>query len=187
MRRSHAEPVSWLSKSFHPGTDPPQTHGAFYEVPTTGPGLSTAQMGEPLSLAGQTSPVPPVRHSHIVVVVQPGRTLVPRVTDKALRRGVFHSEPDLIGAIEDLPRRQQQRAQAVRLTLTADGILAKVNKGRRTTSSYSKLRHTTSGHRCHSASHPRCHLPRLPAEDAVHRQHTAGSYPGAPSGTPPEN
>ncbi len=41
------------------------------------------------------------RHPHLLVVVEPRRTLVRELTDKALRRGVFHSVLDLIAAIED--------------------------------------------------------------------------------------
>jgi hypothetical protein len=37
------------------------------------------------------------------------------LTEKAIRRGVFKSVPDLIAAIRGIPPSQQQRSQAVRM------------------------------------------------------------------------
>ena len=52
------------------------------------------------------------------------------LTDKAIRRGVFHSVPDLITAIENYLSTNNQNPQPFIWTATADQILAKVRRGR---------------------------------------------------------
>lgn len=52
------------------------------------------------------------------------------LTDKAIRRGVFHSVPDLITAIEDYLRAHNDDPKPFVWTATADQILAKVRRGR---------------------------------------------------------
>jgi transposase len=52
------------------------------------------------------------------------------LTDKALRRGVFHSVPDLIAAIEDYLAAHNNDPKPFVWTATADDILAKVDCGR---------------------------------------------------------
>ena len=52
------------------------------------------------------------------------------LTDKALRRGVFHSVPDLIAKIEDYLATHNAKGSTFVWTATADQILAKVARGR---------------------------------------------------------
>jgi len=52
------------------------------------------------------------------------------LTDKALRRGVFHSVPDLIARIEDYLAAHNNDPKPFVWTATADDILAKVARGR---------------------------------------------------------
>ena len=52
------------------------------------------------------------------------------LTDKALRRGVFHSVPDLIAKIEDYLEAHNDDPKPFIWTATADEILAKVARGR---------------------------------------------------------
>jgi hypothetical protein len=52
------------------------------------------------------------------------------LTDKALRRGVFHSVPDLITAIEAYLAAHNTEPKPFIWTATADEILAKVARGR---------------------------------------------------------
>jgi len=52
------------------------------------------------------------------------------LTDKALRRGVFHSVPDLITAIEDYLQANNNDPKPFIWTANADAILAKVRRGR---------------------------------------------------------
>jgi transposase len=52
------------------------------------------------------------------------------LTDKALRRGVFHSVPDLIAAIEEYLDAHNDDPKPFVWTATADDILAKVARGR---------------------------------------------------------
>ena len=52
------------------------------------------------------------------------------LTDKALRRGVFHSVPDLIAKIEDYLAAHNNDPKPFVWTATAQDILAKVARGR---------------------------------------------------------
>jgi hypothetical protein len=52
------------------------------------------------------------------------------LTDKALRRGVFHSVPDLITAIEAYLQASNDDPKPFVWTATADAILDKVRRGR---------------------------------------------------------
>jgi transposase len=52
------------------------------------------------------------------------------LTDKAIRRGVFHSVPDLVAAIEDYLRVHNNDPKPFVWTATAEEILAKVQRGR---------------------------------------------------------
>ena len=52
------------------------------------------------------------------------------LTDKALRRGVFHSVPDLIAKIEDYLTAHNNNPKPFVWTATAEDILAKVARGR---------------------------------------------------------
>jgi transposase len=53
-----------------------------------------------------------------------------KLTDKAIRRGVFQSVPDLISAIEAYLQANNDNPQPFLWTATADEILAKVRRGR---------------------------------------------------------
>ena len=52
------------------------------------------------------------------------------LTDKALRRGVFHSVPDLIAAIEAYLEANNDDPKPFVWTATAEEILVKVARGR---------------------------------------------------------
>ena len=52
------------------------------------------------------------------------------LTDKALRRGVFHSVPDLIAKIQAYLDAHNNDPKPFVWTATADEILAKVRRGR---------------------------------------------------------
>ena len=52
------------------------------------------------------------------------------LTDKALRRGVFHSVPDLIASIEDYLAAHNSEPRPLVWTATAESILEKVARGR---------------------------------------------------------
>ena len=53
-----------------------------------------------------------------------------KLTDKAIRRGVFHSVPELIGAIEEYLKANNANPEPFTWTATADSILEKVRRGR---------------------------------------------------------
>jgi transposase len=53
-----------------------------------------------------------------------------KLTDKAIRRGIFNSVPDLIAAIEDYLKATNDDPTPFVWTQTADAILAKVRRGR---------------------------------------------------------
>jgi transposase len=55
-----------------------------------------------------------------------------KLTDKAIRRGVFHSVPDLTAAIETYLKTNNQNPQPFVWTATAEQILEKVRRGRAT-------------------------------------------------------
>jgi hypothetical protein len=52
------------------------------------------------------------------------------LTDKAIRRGVFHSVDELITAIEDYLKANNANPKPFVWTATAESILAKVARGR---------------------------------------------------------
>ena len=53
-----------------------------------------------------------------------------QLTDKAIRRGIFHSVPDLIDAIETYLAAHNDNPKPFHWTATADQILEKVRRGR---------------------------------------------------------
>ena len=55
-----------------------------------------------------------------------------KLTDKAIRRGIFQSVPDLIAAIEAYLKANNENPQPFEWTATANSILAKVRRGRAT-------------------------------------------------------
>jgi hypothetical protein len=63
-------------------------------------------------------------------VAEHGRDLFSQLTDKAIRRGIFHSVPALIDAIEAYLATHNQRPEPFQWTATADQILDKVRRGR---------------------------------------------------------
>jgi len=73
-------------------------------------------------------------HMHFTPTSSSWLNLVERwfreLTDKALRRGAFHSVPDLIAAIEDYLTAHNDNPKPFIWTATADEILAKVARGR---------------------------------------------------------
>ncbi|MDQ2707226.1 MAG: IS630 family transposase [Actinomycetota bacterium] len=73
-------------------------------------------------------------HLHFIPTSSSWLNLVERwfreITDKAIRRGVFHSVPDLITAIEDYLKANNDNPKPFVWTATADAILEKVRRGR---------------------------------------------------------
>jgi transposase len=73
-------------------------------------------------------------HMHFTPTSSSWLNLVERwfreLTDKALRRGVFHSVPDLIAKIEEYLDAHNDDPKPLIWTATADDILAKVARGR---------------------------------------------------------
>lgn len=73
-------------------------------------------------------------HMHFTPTSSSWLNLVERwfreLTDKALRRGVFHSVPDLISKIEEYLAAHNDNPKPFVWTATADDILAKVARGR---------------------------------------------------------
>jgi len=73
-------------------------------------------------------------HLHFIPTSSSWLNLVERwfreLTDKALRRGAFHSVPDLIAAIEAYLNAHNDDPKPFVWTATADDILAKVARGR---------------------------------------------------------
>jgi transposase len=73
-------------------------------------------------------------HLHFIPTSSSWLNLVERwfrdITDKAIRRGVFHSVPDLITAIEAYLNANNASPRPFVWTATADAILAKVRRGR---------------------------------------------------------
>lgn len=73
-------------------------------------------------------------HMHFTPTSSSWLNLVERwfreLTDKALRRGVFHSVPDLIAKIEDYLNTHNDNPKPFIWTATAEEILAKVARGR---------------------------------------------------------
>jgi len=61
-----------------------------------------------------------------------------KLTDKAIRRGVFHSVPDLIGAIEQYLQASNTNPEPFTWTATTDAILEKVRRGRVTLETITK-------------------------------------------------
>ncbi len=53
-----------------------------------------------------------------------------RLSDKAIRRGIFHSVPDLVDAIETYLAAHNQNPEPFQWTATTDQILEKVRRGR---------------------------------------------------------
>jgi len=76
----------------------------------------------------------PRYHLHFTPTSSSWLNLVERwfreLTDKAIRRGIFHSVPDLIAAIEDYMAVHNDKPKPFVWTATTDAILAKVRSGR---------------------------------------------------------
>jgi hypothetical protein len=53
-----------------------------------------------------------------------------KLTDKAIRRGIFHNVPDLIDAIQAYLAAHNEDPQPFQWTATTDQILEKVRRGR---------------------------------------------------------
>ena len=80
-------------------------------------------------VAGQSSSVPPAFHPDILILVEPGETLA-ALTDKTLRRGAFHSVPDLIASIQENIDSHNDDPRPYMWIATAESILARVARGR---------------------------------------------------------
>ena len=53
-----------------------------------------------------------------------------KLTDKAIRRGIFHSVPDLIDAIQAYLAAHNENPEPFQWTATTDQILDKLRRGR---------------------------------------------------------
>lgn len=77
---------------------------------------------------------PPRFHLHFTPTSSSWLNLVERwfreLTDKAIRRGVFHCVPDLTASIEDHSAAHNNEPQPLVWTATADNIFEKVTRGR---------------------------------------------------------
>ena len=82
------------------------------------------------SLAGQAPPLPPALHPDLSSWLNLVERWFRDLTDKAIRRGVFNSVPDLIAAIEDYLQANNDDPKPFVWTATAEDILAKVRRGR---------------------------------------------------------
>ena len=75
-------------------------------------------------------------HLHLTPTSSSWLNLVERffgkLSDKAIRRGIFQSVPDLIAAIETYLKTNNDNPQPFEWTATANSILAKVRRGRAT-------------------------------------------------------
>jgi hypothetical protein len=71
-----------------------------------------------------------VRAAPLPTCAYPAERWFRELTDKALRRGVFHSVPDLIAAIETYLNAHNSDPKPFVWTATADDILAKITRGR---------------------------------------------------------
>ena len=73
-------------------------------------------------------------HLHFIPTSSSWANMVERwfgkLTDKAIRRGVFHSVPDLIAAIETYLEANNENPEPFVWTQTAEQILEKVRRGR---------------------------------------------------------
>ena len=69
-------------------------------------------------------------HPDLIVMAQPGRTLVPRPDRKNLRRGIFASVPELLASIESYLNAHNADPKPYVWTATAESILAKVRRAR---------------------------------------------------------
>jgi hypothetical protein len=65
-------------------------------------------------------------------VVQHGRAVLREADRQTIRRGVFHSVPDLIDAIETYLQTTNEHPEPSVWTATAEQILEKVRRGRLT-------------------------------------------------------
>jgi hypothetical protein len=76
----------------------------------------------------------PLFHLHFNPTSSSWLNLVERwfreLTDKALRRGVFHSVPELVASIQDYIDAHNNDCRPYVWTATAESILAKVARGR---------------------------------------------------------
>jgi hypothetical protein len=81
-------------------------------------------------MVGQALAASPALHPTLFVVGQSCRTVFRDLTDKAIRRGVFHSVNDLVTAIEDYLKVNNDHPKPFVWTATAEQILAKVARGR---------------------------------------------------------
>ena len=81
-------------------------------------------------LATEASPVPSALHPDLELLAEPRRAVVPRDHQQAIRRGVFHSVPDLIAAIEDYLATYNQDTTPFMWTASVDSILEKIARAR---------------------------------------------------------
>ena len=82
------------------------------------------------SVAGPASAFSSAFHPDIFILAELVERWFRELTDKALRRGVCHSVPDLINKIEEYVEANNTSPQPVVWTATAESILTKVTRGR---------------------------------------------------------
>jgi hypothetical protein len=80
-------------------------------------------------MAQPAQAIPPACHRDLIIVAQPGRTLISR-SDNNPRRGIFASVPDLIAGIEEYLNAHNADPAPYVWTATAESIDAKVQRAR---------------------------------------------------------
>ena len=80
----------------------------------------------------EAPPLPPAFHANLLVVAQPGGTLVPRADRQSAAARRLGSVPDLIAAIQEYIDAHNKDPKPYLWTATAESILAKVARARTT-------------------------------------------------------
>ena len=79
-------------------------------------------------MAGAPPPLSPALHPDLELQLNLVERWFKELTDKAIRRGVFHSVPDLIAAIEDYLEAHNDDPKPFVWTASVDSILEKVGR-----------------------------------------------------------
>lgn len=105
-----------------------------------------AAMMTPAALSILTTSFSEVRAAllaDVQLVAEHGRVFFGRLTDKAVRRGIFHSVPDLADAIDAYLTAHNDDPKPFQWTATTDQILEKVRSGRVTLAAQSPAKTET--------------------------------------------
>jgi len=124
LRRCHPQ-SSRLDSIFEsdPQTDPYRSGRA----PDPGQLLGSQDPGSE-GLAGQASPFPPAFHADQFLLAQPSGRLFRDLTEKCVRRGVFHSVAELQASIRNYIDEHNRHPKPYLWTAKAKDILEKVKR-----------------------------------------------------------